>query len=137
MSFWVTKKNSFSPANSQIYNGRKGTREASKSLPPCSLHSALDVEANACTSIIFLKTRGLGNTNPPMLGTSGCNYARGFHIFTLILRLVGKFLQESKIMCGTICNSFRTQCAYFFHRKTSVANQTHFRIYKHVFGGHK
>jgi len=77
---------------------------------------------------IFSKPEGWGIQNPPMLGTSGCNYARGFHIFILILRLIGKISQESKIMCGTICNSFRTQCAYFFHRKTSVANQTHFRI---------
>ena len=78
--------------NSQINNGRKGTREASKSLlPPCSL----SFDTNACTSI-FLLPEGWGIQNPPPIATNGSNYTRGFHIFILILRLIGYIFRNQK-----------------------------------------
>ena len=85
----------FSPANSQIYNGRKGTREASKSLlPPCSLHSALDKRVHINFSQKL--PEGWGIQNPPPIATNGSNYTRGFHIFILILRLIGYIFRNQK-----------------------------------------
>ena len=72
--------NFFSPANSQIYNGRKGTREASKSLLQPSVHFTQlwpshqqlpeDWEYKPPSHVLHVHV--------------GSNYSRGFHIFILI-----------------------------------------------------
>ena len=101
-------------------------QQLEKRPPPSSLHSASGVEAYI---------RGSRIQHPPSHGgcTRGSKYARGFHIFILKYMFDPIFPpRECRIICGTICSSLRTQCVYFFHRKPSVTNQTHFRIYKHV-----
>ena len=65
---WVGyKKKKFSPANSQIYNGRKGTREASKSLlyayPPVHF---TQLWTNACTSIFLKNYPRVGEYKTPL-----------------------------------------------------------------------
>ena len=62
--------------------------------PPCSLHSALDKRVHINFSQKL--PEGWGIQNPPPIATNGSNYTRGFHIFILILRLIGYIFRNQK-----------------------------------------
>ena len=67
----------------------EGTREAQNpSTPPLVHFTQLQPFLRNQFSQNFPEGLGIQKP-PPMVGTSGCNYARCFHIFILILRLIG------------------------------------------------
>jgi len=126
------------------------TRKASKSLNP---NKGISLTVSAFTiahSTQKLPEREGIQKPPPLANNSGSDYGRGFHLFGFwSIRLIGFSQQTAELVRMDVLftekhlcpiTDSRTECriiqkAYFFHRITSVTNQTHFRIYKHVSKG--
>ena len=134
------------------------TRKASKSLnPEEGISLTVRIRVSAFTILIThsiftqkLPEREGIQKPPPLANNSGLNYGRGFHLFGFwSIRLIGFSQQTAELVRMDVLftekhlcpiTDSRTECriiqnAYFFHRITSVTNQTHFRIYKHVSKG--
>ena len=131
-------------------------RKASKSLTPPLCMGKESVRNRQCTIAHAQKkqnkiTWARGNTKTPSFGKHQWIKLRtGLPSFRILKYTFGRILPtDSRVVRMDVLftekhlcpiTDSRTECriiqkAYFFHRITSVTNQTHFRIYKHVSKG--